>query len=117
MDEAELNVALKELNKTLHEKRARVKRLQEEVDLYHTKQANLGFVLERERARKKSRWWMLLILLIFALKCTALRAGNYGVFVLCEYAFLSCWRSLFVRENKHTTPVAVCCVAIALYYL
>lgn len=117
MDEAQTNEAIKALNAVLKEKRARVVRLQEEIDLYTSKRANLSFQLERERSKKRPLWWMILLFSLMVLKCSALVHRQYAVYVMCEYSFLACWRGLYVRETRHAVPVAMCCVAVALYAL
>lgn len=117
MEEADANQAIKELNKVLYEKRARVRRLQEEIDLYTSKNANLTFQLERARLQKRSLLWMLLLFSLFVLKCSGLVYQQYVVYAICEYSFLACWRGLYVRDTKHAVPVAICCVAISLYVL
>jgi hypothetical protein len=117
MDEADANTAIKALDAVLVEKRAKVKRLQDEIDLYLSKHANLSFQLERERGKKRPVWWMILLMTLFMLKCTGLMYGHYAVYVICEYSFLACWRGLYVRDTSHAVPVAICCVVASLYFL
>lgn len=119
MDEEEANRVIKVLDKEISKKRARVRELQNEFDMINTHHANLAFRLERGRAQTQKHnffWWVLLISLEM-LKFTASGARQFMIVIMCEYAFLALWRGFYVKHTKHAVPVAICVVAMSLYFL
>lgn len=119
MDEAEANKVLKVLDHVLKEKKAQIRNLQEQIDIFNTRKANLSFQLERERAQvqKHNFFWWILLLSLELLKFTASGARQFMIVIMCEYAFLALWRGFYVKYTKHAVPVAICVVAISLYFL
>jgi hypothetical protein len=117
MDEAEANQALKQLDQLLRQKKIQVKKLQEQIDTVNSRKANLKFELERERARKQTPWWWIILTSLLLIKITAWGQGRYVIALICEYSFLAMWRNLYVRQTKHAIPVAICTIAISLYAL
>jgi len=117
MDESETNKALKELDRLLKQKKVQVKRLQEDIDTVNSRRANLSFELERERGRRQSLAWAVLLLSLLVIKIAAWGQGRYIIALMCEYSFLTLWRNLYVRQIKHAIPVAICVIAVSLYAL
>jgi hypothetical protein len=117
MDEEEANRVIKVLDKTLAQKRAQVRDLQEKIDTLNTKKANLSFQLEREQVGKRNFFWWILLLSLELLKFTASGARQFLIVLMCEYAFLAMWRGFYVKHTKHAVPVAICVVAISLYFI
>jgi len=117
MDEAETNQALKALDHLLKQKKIQVKKLQEEIDTVNSRKANLSFELERERAKKHSLWWWILVASLFLLEIVSFQNGRYIIGLMCVYSFLSLWRGLYVRQTKHAVPIGICVLLLSLYAL
>lgn len=117
MNEAETNQALKELDRVLKQKKAQVKKLQEDIDTVNSRRANLSFELERERSRRQSLTWVILLLSLLVIKIAAWGQGRYIIALMCEYSFLTLWRNLYVKQIRHAVPIAICIIAMSLYAL
>ena len=117
MDESESNKAITALNLLVKRKQHEIKELQSKIEMLNTNKANLSFQLEREQFIKRGAFWWLLLLSLELLKFTACSAKQFVLVFICEYAFLAMWRGFYVKNIRYAGPVAICAVALSLYFL
>lgn len=117
MDEAEINKAITALNILAKKKQHEITELQSKIEMLNTRKANLTFQLEREQFIKRGSFWWILLLSLELFKFTACTAKQFFLVFICEYAFLAMWRGFYVKNTKHAAPVAICVIALSLYFL
>lgn len=117
MDESQANIAIKALDETLIEKKRHITKLKTAIEAANSHKANLIFEWERLKARKQPAFWWVLILSLIILHGFAWLGKKYMIAIMCEYAFLVLWRGLYMKHTKYATSVAICVIAIGLYFL
>ena len=94
---------LKNQKKTeLRHNQEEVRQMQEQINIYKTRQANLIFTHERIMIRKMSKLWFFSLIPLYLFMLHFYYKGAYSLVVLNTVAFLANWRMLYVLHADYT---------------
>lgn len=93
--------ARNDLEQMIQDRKNEVQTLQSEFDSWETRLGNLKFSLERSRARKLGRLWVVITITLLLFMFLSFQKGNYLFVCLNGAGFLYNWRMVYVNHSEH----------------
>jgi len=102
-------IAQDSMKKLKHQKQAElrqdqeiVRQMQEQINIYNTRKANLKFTHERQMAIEMTKWWYFTLIPLYLFMLHFYHKGIYTLMLLNTAGFLAHWRMLYVLRADYT---------------
>lgn len=97
--------------------RREIQQLEQELVSCNTRKANLVAEYERSQARRMSGLWYFIILSLLVGEYMTINGGLLGWAIVCRYAFLINWRSLYVKQVPYARVVGLIVLGLLAFIL
>lgn len=104
------------LQSILAQKIRHTKNLRDQLDMYQDSESSMSMKLERYRALRMSKWWILSVCVSLFCLAGAFSKGSLTYGVINFWAFLLVWRGLYVEKNQGPWLVAIALILFTLKF-